>query len=196
MPEPKTILEYATQRRDNAKTALTDAQKRLADAQAALIAATADSKKASAELADLERRINDIRQKLSGIVTPADGEVLLDALELATIRLRSKQAAVANGKGKFSMAQANVAQAQSDVAAASAVRTQAQTAVDQATVANEARDRIGHRQELGGHSVTCYSGEQKIESFDTAPRRALLDRTRSMILHIAIMRNYWAISNV
>jgi hypothetical protein len=142
MPEPKTILEYATQRSDNAQTALTDAQKRLADAQAALMAATADSKKASAELADLERRINDIRQKLSGIVTPADGEVLLDALELATIRLRSKQAAVANGKGKFSMAQANVAQARSDVAAASAVRTQAQTAVDQATVANEAREAL------------------------------------------------------
>ena len=142
MADPKTILEYATQRSDSAEQALTDAQKRLADAQAALVAATAGSKNASAELADLERRIDDIRQKLSGIVTPADGEVLLDALELATIRLRSKQAAVAKSKGKFSVAQANVAQAQTDVAAASVVRTQAQTAVNQATAANEAREAL------------------------------------------------------
>jgi len=142
MADPKTILEYATQRSDSAGQALTDAQQRLADAQAALVAATAGSKNASAELADLERRIDDIRQKLSGIVTPADGEVLLDALELATISLRSKQAAVVKSKGRFSVAQANVAQAQTDVAAASVVRTQAQTALAQATAANEAREAL------------------------------------------------------
>jgi hypothetical protein len=142
MADPKTILEYATQRSDSAEQALTDAQKRLADAQAALVAATSESKTASAELADLERRIDDIRQKLSGIVTPADGEVLLDALELATIRLRSKQAAVVKSNGKFSVAQANVAQAQTDVAAASVVRNQAQTALTQATAANEAREAL------------------------------------------------------
>ena len=142
MADPKTILEYATQRSASAGQALTDAQKRLADSQAALVAATAEGKNASTALADLERRIDEIRQKLSGIVTPADGEVLLDALELATIRLRSTQAVVTKSKNKFAVAQANVTQAQTDVAAASVMRTQAQTALAQATSSSEARDAL------------------------------------------------------
>lgn len=140
MAVPKTILDYATNRRATAEQALIAAQQRLAITQSDLAVVNIEANNSAAALADLERRAAEIRQNLSAIVTPADGVALLGALEQTIIRIRAKQATIVKTQGRFSVAQADAARAQTDLAAASADLAAAGAAVDQATQSHTDRD--------------------------------------------------------
>ncbi|HEX7333267.1 MAG TPA: hypothetical protein VF290_17325 [Pyrinomonadaceae bacterium] len=152
MADPKTVLEYATNRNAAAAQAVTDAQQRLAGAQSDLAQVNADQQAASTELATLEAQAASIRQKLSVIATPADGEALLDALEQTTVRIRATQSAVVKIQGRFSIATANMAQVQTELAAATAQQQQAAAALVAATDANTAREELSNA--LGNPPLT------------------------------------------
>ena len=138
MPEPKTILEYATKRNTDADQRVTDTQQQLAQAQTDLNQINTDRQDTTAKLAKLEAQAADIRQKLSTVATPADGVALLDKLEQATVRIRETQATIVQIQQKFSIIQARVTKAQTDLAAATAEQQAASAALAQAT-ASEAR---------------------------------------------------------
>ena len=152
MADPKTILEYATNRNASASQAVADAQQQLVDAQSDLAQVNTDQQAASVELASLEAQAASIRQKLSVIATPADGEALLDALEQTTVRIRATQAAIVKIQGRFSIATANMAQAQTELAAAAVQQQQATAALVEAVDSNTAREELSNA--LGNPPLT------------------------------------------
>jgi hypothetical protein len=139
MADPTTIFDYATQRRDQTKLAVTAAQQRLAQAQSNSAADEAKVTTATKELADLEKKIADIRKKLSAIPTPADGDLLLQQLEQAIIDSRTKQAEVLAAQTALAAAQSEANLAQSDLAIFSAQLTSAEARLKQADPATQQR---------------------------------------------------------
>lgn len=140
MADPTTIIAYATNRRDNAKTVVTAAQQRLANAQSDISANGDDLAKNTSASADLEKKAADIRAKLSEVPTPADGTALLDALEQTIIRLRTRQAAILKARSGLFTAQAAADLAQSDLAAAVPELANAEAALKRATLASKQRN--------------------------------------------------------
>lgn len=139
MADPTTIIDYATQRRDRTKLAVTAAQQRLAQAQSDSAAGEAQVATANTELADLEKRIADIRKKLSAIPTPADGDLLLQQLEQAIIDSRAKQAEILRVQTALAAAQSEANLAQSDLAFFSGQLTSGEAALKQADPAGKQR---------------------------------------------------------
>jgi hypothetical protein len=134
-----TILEYATQRRDKTKLAVTAAGQRLATAQAGSTAASAQLAAATSALATLEAKAADIRKKLSVIPTPADGEALLDLLEQTTIEMRAEQAKSLQAQVALTESQSEAELAQSDLAVAGAQLESDEAELKQSDEANKRR---------------------------------------------------------
>ena len=139
MANPTMIIDYATQRRDNASQAVTAVQTRLSDAQAKLSSLSARLTAQTASSVALDKSAADIRQKLSMIVTPADGETLLAELEQVIIRRRAVQSAMVDTQADIALAQADATQAQADLANASAALRLAEAALQDATEGNARR---------------------------------------------------------
>jgi hypothetical protein len=140
MAAPTTIIEYVTQRRDNAQLALTATQQQLATAQAALSDSIAVLAVETALLDSLNKTAAELRQKLAAVPTPADGEPLLIALEQITIRQRASQSKIVDIQGEILIAQSDVTAAQDDLAAASATLNDAESDFTQAAKPGEQRD--------------------------------------------------------
>jgi len=133
------IIDYATQRRDNASQAVTAVSTRLSDAQTKLSSLSAQLTAQTESSVALDKSTADIRQKLSTIVTPADGETLLAELEQVIIRRRAVQSAMVDTQADIALAQADATQAQADLANASAALRSAEAALQDATEGNARR---------------------------------------------------------
>ncbi|HEV7745432.1 MAG TPA: hypothetical protein VGO56_10590 [Pyrinomonadaceae bacterium] len=157
-----TIIDYATDRRDDAKQAVTDAQSELAVAQTAIANTAEQLTDETALLVSLDKSVADIRQKLSVVPTPADGETLLAALEQLTIRQRAAQSSIVELQAGIAVAQSNAAQAQADLARANTQLTTAETDLTRATDASNRRDDW----------KTALAAEP-LKSIDTAATKAL-----------------------
>ncbi len=140
MADPTTTLEYATQRSEAAKQAVTDAQVHLAEAQAAITTKRDELATATAAFVDLEKTAGEIRKKLGVIPTPVDGPKLLDDLEQVIIGSRAKQAAILKAGSDLRAAQADSDRAQAELAAASAGRAKANSDLLQASQSDSLRN--------------------------------------------------------
>src|SRR6185295_16792105 len=147
-----TIFEYATQRRDKTKLAVTAAGQRLAAAQAGSTAASAQLAAATSALAILEAKAADIRKKLSAIPTPADGEALLDLLEQTTIEMRAEQANSLQAQVALTESQSEAKLAQSELAVAGAQLESDEAELKQSDEAN--KRRVAWVAELDGSLAT------------------------------------------
>ena len=139
MADPKTIIDYATNRSAGAEQALTAAQQRLVAAQSDLALINTEASSASGALADLERQAAGIRRQLSGIVTPADGTALITELEELIVRMRAQQAAIVKIQERVSVARANSTEAQTELSAVAAEKALAAVALEKATKSNTDR---------------------------------------------------------
>ena len=119
MATPTTLLELATQKRDAAQQAVSDARQRLADAQEDMATQRKELAAATAGHADLDAQAAGIRTQLAMIVTPADGQALLDALEQTIIRARTEQAAILAAGTELGAAESDADGAQTRLAGAS-----------------------------------------------------------------------------
>lgn len=137
--DPKTILEYATQRKGAAKKAATDAQTQLAQAQQGIAADRAELADDTAAFASLEKEAAEIRKQLGVIATPADGAALVDALEQIIIRARTKQAAILKAGSALRAAQTDADRAQADLGVASANLAKAEKDLLEANRADKQR---------------------------------------------------------
>jgi hypothetical protein len=140
MAKPTTLLQLATLRRDAAKAENTAAQKRLAGAQTKIVAAREKLTKAANEQVALEKRAEAIRQKLPAAPTSADGEALLDALELVNIRSRARQAEALHAGSDLAAAQTAADQAQAAFTQTSAALLSVESEVKQTTQAEMRRN--------------------------------------------------------
>lgn len=140
MADPTKILAYATQRRDNLKLAVTDAQQRFTKAQTGIATSSNEVATATSELAELEKRAAEIRKKLSEIITPADGAALLDELEQIIIRVRAERATILRAQGELLTSQAAAALAATGLAASTALLTSAEAELKQAVQSDKQRE--------------------------------------------------------
>jgi hypothetical protein len=111
MAAPTTLLECAQQQHTACGQQKTVAQTRLSQAQQRVGATQAAHAQATAAFATLEQEVASIREQLAKIVTPADGEALLEKLELAIIALRASQAALLSAEEDKRAAQDELDQA-------------------------------------------------------------------------------------
>jgi hypothetical protein len=142
MADPTTILDYATQQRDNAMLAVAAAQQQLAQAQSAIAAESENLAQATGAFADLNKQADETRKKLAVTPTSADGEALLDALEQLIIRSRTKRAATLKAQSELDAAKATAESAQTLLNAASARLARAEAALKQATEAHNQRELL------------------------------------------------------
>ena len=142
MADPTTILDYATQQRDNAELAVTAAQRQLAQAQSAIAAESENLAQATSAFADLNKQADETRKDLAVAPTSADGEALLNALEQLIIRSRTKRAATLRAQAELDAAKAAAESAQPLLNAASARLARAESALKQAAEAHNQRDTL------------------------------------------------------
>jgi hypothetical protein len=148
MADPTTIFDYATKRRDDAQTAVTNAQQQLTAAQGSVAAQSDALALATTALADLERQAAAIRQKLSAVPTPADADALVAALEEITIRIRTGEGSIVKAQAELLVAQVEAERAQTVVANATTRLTEAEAALKQAN--QDAQERAARAVVLGG----------------------------------------------
>lgn len=141
MANPKTILDYVTQQRNDAQQAVTAEQQNLAQAQTAINAKREALAKVTSAFAALEKQATDVRQKLSEIPTPADGEALLVKLERLIIRVRARQADIVQTQSELDTAQANAERAQANLASATNALAAAQVELKRANAAHKQRQQ-------------------------------------------------------
>ncbi|MBB5019147.1 hypothetical protein HNQ59_002445 [Chitinivorax tropicus] len=144
MADPKTLVEFATQWRDEQKTQSTQAASAVSAAQSQVTAAQASLSMARGELSASTDQLVAIRTQLGKIPMPADGEPLLVALREAIATQRAKAAAVTSAELAAGLAQATLtsaqlrlerltkalASAESELAAATAAKNKRQAALD------------------------------------------------------------------
>lgn len=173
MADPTTVLDYATQRSETAKTAVADAQQRLAKAQTATTAKRDELTRATTAFSDLEKTAAEIRKKLGVIPTPVDGPKLLYDLEQAIIGSRAQQAAILKAGSDLRAAQLNADQAQAELAAASPSRAKADSDLLQATKSDSLRK--GWKNALATPPLVTIkddaANELKLEPFTKAKTR-------------------------
>jgi hypothetical protein len=132
MATPTTLVELSEQRHNDWTAARQAAVAAVAQAQAAHNSAAQALAAASAEFAAQERAAAQIRAQLAAITTPADGEPLLEQLELAIIAQRSAAAALLAAQSALAAAKAALAQGQASVQEADARIAQAKADWDRA----------------------------------------------------------------
>ena len=142
MADPTTILDYAKQRRDNAKLAVAAAQQRLAQSQSSGAAKSDELAKATGAFTDLSRQADEIRKKLAAVPTPADGDALLDALEQLIIRLRAQHSVILKVQVALDSARTGVESAQLLLSADSARLAAAESQVQEANQSSKRRDKL------------------------------------------------------
>jgi hypothetical protein len=129
MPDPTTLLDYATQRRDALKTDLAKASKASTAANDAYNTAQKAQEGANALFAASERRAAEIRKLLTVIPMPADGEALLDELRQKIVAMRHQQAAILDAEQTQAETKATADRAAADLARLSATLAAAEAAV-------------------------------------------------------------------
>jgi hypothetical protein len=132
MATPTTLVELSEQRHNDWTAARQAAVTAVAQAQAAHNSAAQALAAASADFAAQERAAAQIRAQLAAITTPADGEPLLEQLELAIIAQRSAAAALLAAQSALAAAKAALAQGQASVQEADARIAQAKADWDRA----------------------------------------------------------------
>jgi len=142
MADPTTNLDYAKQRRDDARSAVASAHQQLAQAQAASAANNANLAQATAAFAALNKQADDIRKQLAAAPTSADGDALLDALELLIIRARAKRSAILQTQAELDAARADAAGARTLLSAAMARLAAAEALVKQADQEHKQRAKL------------------------------------------------------
>lgn len=132
MATPTTLVELSEQRHNDWIAARQAAVTAVAQAQTAHNSAAQALAAASTDFAAQERAAARIRAQLAAITTPADGEPLLEQLELAIIAQRSAAAALLAAQSALGAAKAALAQGQARVQEADARIVQAKTDWDRA----------------------------------------------------------------
>ncbi|WP_137939881.1 hypothetical protein [Chitinivorax sp. B] len=185
MADPKNLVEFATQWRDEQKARVTQTAGALSTAQAQDTAAQTALTAARASLLAANTKLVDIRTQLGKIPMPADGEPLLVALRTAIADQRTKAAAMTQAELTAAQAMASrnavqarveriakaLALAESDLQAAIATRTKRQAALDALAVAPLADVKQAATDALAGADYAA--AKQRIK--DTVPA-ALLKR--------------------
>jgi hypothetical protein len=166
MADPTTILDYAQQRRDNAKLAVAAAQQLLAQAQSSVAAKSDELAKATDDFADLIRQADEIRKKLASVPTPADGDALLDALEQLIIRSRTQRAVILKAQADLDAARADGESAQSLLNADSARLAAAESQAQEAGQSSKRRDKL--KAALGAAPLSTISADAA-EALTKAP---------------------------
>ncbi len=136
---PTMIIDYATQRRDDAKKAVTTAKQRLTTAQTGIAARSKEVEDSTSVLTELEKKAAEIRQKLSTIPTPADGSALLDTLEQTIIQIRYEQSKILQAQTGLLAAQSDAARAQAELSAATSRLTTREADLKQAALSGKQR---------------------------------------------------------
>ena len=178
MATPTTLLELATQKRDAAKTQLSDAQQRLAKAQQAIAKAKATLATAATERAALETEAAAIRQILPAHLTEADGEAQVAAVALLDVRGRARLAAGLHAAQALAAAQADANQAQADLNAATGGLASAEAKLKATAQAH--RQRTQWKTTLGAAPLTTIKADAASAltqaPFKTADTRLKADR--------------------
>jgi hypothetical protein len=113
-----TLGALATQQRDDAKAARDSALEALRTAQQESGSARQALDDATAEFAALAKQAADIRKQLAVVPTPADGDVLLAALERTIIDIRLTQTKILKAEADVAVSRAKVERAGADLAGA------------------------------------------------------------------------------
>ena len=106
-----TLLDLASDAKDNAQTARDDQQQALASAQTAVADARVALTAATDALSAAQEEVEKTREALGGVETPADAAPLLTNLEQQTIAARAKQAEALDARLAFELGEIESEQA-------------------------------------------------------------------------------------
>ncbi len=139
---PTELTAYADDQAKRLGQAKKDAQAALTDAQSGYAQARAATMETGGKIAALESEIARTRAKLAAIVTPADGEPLLDELAQKTAELHSRQAEALDAEEDLRINEAAVQRANAEVARITAALAGAEAALGEATEQEKRRDAL------------------------------------------------------
>src|SRR6266851_269449 len=136
------IVDFATDRKNRADTAATDAQKALVKAQADLGTSQTAHDQAVKTVSDLQQAAAAIRRQLQAIVVPADAVPLLALLAQNMSQLRAAQEALLDAQEDLLYKQKSLDRTQSELAAANALQAGASSGKDAAVQAEADRQHL------------------------------------------------------
>jgi uncharacterized phage infection (PIP) family protein YhgE len=139
---PTELTAYAEDQTKRLTEAKKDAQDSLAAAQSGYAEAREALTDASGKVTTLEADIARIRTRLATIVTPADGEPLLDELAQKTIELHTSQAAALEAEEDLRVNESALRRANTELARLTTALTAAEAAEAEATEQEKRRDAL------------------------------------------------------